>query len=115
MEIAKYIISILRTQPTIVMSWGFHNATALRDGLAFEVQGFLFTGTVKVIYDEGSDAFTVVLEKNGEIWTARQGVYFDELVDTIDKSVEHCPDYEQRVKEQYAFTNSKSEIMSESQ
>ena len=106
MEIAKYIISILRSQAGIVMSWGFHNAVALRDGLGFQVQGFLFTGIVRVLYDEGSDSFTVRLEKrDGSLYKERQDVYFDELVNVIDGLVERCPDYEKRVRQEYGLSN----------
>ena len=94
---AKYIISILRSQAGVVMSWGFHNAVALRNGLGFRVQGFLFTGIVKVLYDKGSDTFTVRLEK--------RDVYFDELVNVIDGLVERCPDYENRVRQEYGLSN----------
>lgn len=106
MEIAKYIISILRSQAGIVLSWGFHNAVALRNGLGFLVQGFLFSGIVKVLYDEGSDTFTVRLEKrDGTLFKERQGVYFDELVDVIDGLVERCPNYEKRVRQEYGLSN----------
>jgi len=106
MEMAKYIISILRCQAGIVMSWGFHNAVALRNGLGFRVQGFLFTGIVRVLYDEGSDTFTVRLEKrDGSLFKERQDVYFDELVDVIDRLVERCPDYENRVRAEYGLSN----------
>ena len=106
MEMAKYIISILRSQAGIVMSWGFHNAVALQNGLAFRVQGFLFKGVVKVLYDEGSDAFNVRCEKrDGSLWRERQFVYFDELVNVIDGLVERCPDYENRVRQEYGLSN----------
>ena len=106
MEMAKYILSILRSQAGIVMSWGFHNAVALRNGLGFRVQGFLFTGIVRVLYDEGSDTFTVRLEKrDGSLYKERQDVYFDELVDVIDGLVERCPNYENRVRQEYGLSN----------
>ena len=37
MEMAKFILAILRTQLMIVFSWGFHNARAIENGLAFYV------------------------------------------------------------------------------
>ncbi len=106
MRMAQYILSILRSQAGIVMSWGFHNAVALRDGLGFHVQGFLFTGIVKVLYDEGSDTFSVRLEKRGgSLYKERREVYFDELVNVIDALVERCPDYENRVRAEYGLSN----------
>lgn len=106
MEMAKYILSILRSQVGIVMSWGFHKAFALQDGLGFRVQGFLFTGIVRVHYDEGSDTFNVRLERrDGSLYKERQDVYFDELVNVIDGLVERCPDYENRVRQEYGLSN----------
>lgn len=102
---AKYILAILRSQAGVVMSWGFHDAVALRNGLGFFVQGFLFSGVVKVLYDEGSDTFTVRLEKRGSLHKERQDVCFDELVDVIDGLVERCPDYENRVRQEYGLSN----------
>ncbi len=101
---AEYILSILRTQVLVVMSWGAHNFHALRNGLAFCVEGFLFTGIVKVEYDAASDTFTVKCEnKDGSLWKQRQCVYFDELVDVIDELVERCSDYKNRVRQEYGF------------
>lgn len=57
MEIAEYIIKVLRAQIVIVMSWGLHNAKAIEDGIAFNVQGFKFNGRVEITYDEGWDLF----------------------------------------------------------
>lgn len=59
MELANYILSILRTQICVVMSWGFHGAFVIENGLGFFVQGYLHKGRVEVIYDEGWDLFTV--------------------------------------------------------
>lgn len=104
MNIAKYILEFFRQKVAIVMSWGFHNAAAIRNGIRFEVDGFLFSGVVKVLYDEGYDTFTVRLEtSNGAFVKEREDVYFDELVDVIDRLVEKCPNYEERVRAEYGF------------
>ncbi len=106
MKMAEYILSILRSRAAIVMSWGFHNCVALRNGLAFYVQGFLFTGVVKVLYEESSDTFNVRLEKkDGTFCKERQDVYIEELVDVIDVMVERCPDYENRVRAEYGLSS----------
>ena len=63
---AKYILSILRTQPIVVFSWGFHNACALPNGLKFSVSGYLHQGLVEVAYNEGADLFEVHLD-NGRV------------------------------------------------
>lgn len=102
MEIAKYILAILRTQLMIVFSWGFHNARAIENGLAFYVQGFRHTGRVEVVYDDGWDLFTVrTINQDGSTKEQQEGVYVDGLVDTIDEMVERTPDYASRVRKQY--------------
>ena len=106
MEMARYILSILRTQVSVVFSWGFHCPQALRQGLLFAVQGFLFTGLVKVVYDEGTDTFTVqCVEPDGTIKKERTEVYCDNLVEVIDELVERCPDYKERVRAEYGITS----------
>ena len=92
MEMAKYILQILRSQLMVVFSWGFHNPQRLPDdkGLRFCVQGFKYTGTVEVVYVEGKDLFKVVLTNNG---TKMENVYFDNLVSLIDGLVERFDNY----------------------
>lgn len=104
MEIAKYILSIFKYYPSIIMSWGFHNAVAIDNGLRFSVQGYIHTGKVEVIYDEGADLFNVrILNIDGTIKQEENGIFLDELVDIIDRLVEKCPNYDQKVKETYGF------------
>jgi len=101
MEMAKYIISILRTQLMVMWSWGFNSPIAIENGLRFKVQGFKFRGIVEVKYNEGSDLFDVSFIKAGKVVKAIDGVFFDMLVETIDYYVEKTADYEKRVREEY--------------
>ena len=98
---AEYIMTILRSQLMVVFSRGFHRPTALPDnrGLAFQVEGFKYTGTVKVIYNEGTDLFEVHLE-DGRI---EEGVYLDQLVNVIDGMVERCDNYDKRISDAYSI------------
>ena len=102
---AKYIMSILKTQLMVVWSWGFHNPVALpnNEGLQFIVQGFKFKGTVEVAYNEGWDLFDVSFIKDGKVVDKIEEVYLDGLVDVIDRYVEKTDDYENRVKEEYSL------------
>lgn len=101
---AKYIMSILRSQTMIVLSWGFHNPVAINNGLRFKVQGYLHTGWVQVIYNEGRDLFEVrTINKDGSVKQEVEDVYFDCLVDVIDGMVERCKNYSEKVKETYNF------------
>ena len=104
MEMAKYILQILRSQPIVVFSWGFHNPQRLPDdkGLRFCVQGFKYTGTVEVVYVEGKDLFKVVLTDNG---TKVEDVYFDNLVSVIDGLVERVDNYKEKVLTEYGAKN----------
>ena len=58
---ANYIYTVLMSKVMVVLSWGFNSPIAITDGLRFKVQGFKFTGTVEVIYNEGVDLFEVHL------------------------------------------------------
>ena len=102
MEMAKYILQILRTKPMVVLSWGFHNPRRLSDdrGLSFMVNGFKYQGCVEVVYNIGMDLFDVVLTKNG---TKIEEVYIDNLIEVIDNLVEKTSDYRHRVHQEYAL------------
>ena len=104
MEMAKYIYSILRSQLNILWSWGFNSPKAFANGLMFNVQGFIFNGWVKIIYNEGSDMFDIFLLNYQMVITKKiDGVYFDELVEVIDNAVEKVDNYESRVKAEYSL------------
>ena len=99
---ARYILAILRSQLMIVFSWGFHNAKAIENGLAFYVQGYKHQGRVEVIYDEGYDLFRVrLLNPDGSVKQEQDAIYLDGLVSTIDNMVERTEDYSARVRSQY--------------
>ena len=104
MEMANYILAILRTSQNIVWSWGFHNPKPLENGLSFRVQGFLHKGWVVVEYNEGSDLFDIKLLTNQfkEVKSI-EGIYVDQLIDVIDDAVECCDNYDQKVKDEYPF------------
>lgn len=104
MEMAAYILSIFRTQPMIVFSWGFHGAYAIKDGLCFSVNGYIHQGEVEVKYDGGADLFVVnTLNEDGSIKHQETNVYLDCLVRVIDGMVERCDNYKQRVIKEYNF------------
>ena len=94
----NYIMQILRSQLVVLFSWGFNSPQALPDdkGLRFHVNGFLYQGTVEIVYNEGSDLFDVYVGNK-----CIEGVYADNLVEVIDNAVERTSDYDNRVKETY--------------
>ena len=103
MEMAKYILSIFKTQLMVVYSWGFHKPVAIENGLRFKVNGFKFRGVVEVAYNGASDLFDVSFIKANKLVNKIDGVFFDMLVETIDDYVEKTDDYENRVKEEYSL------------
>ena len=103
-----YIMRILSCKPNVVMSWGVCKFRALQgdEGVMFHVQGFKFNGWVKCVYDLGADLFNIFyIDNKGETQKIQKGIYFDELVDTIDREVEKVANYNQRVKELYSWIN----------
>lgn len=105
MEMAKYILQILRTQIMLMFSWGFHSAYAIENGLGFYVNGYLHKGKVEVVYDEGWDLFNVrTINRDGSVKEEQEGIYIDGLVSTIDAMVEHCPNYAERVRKDYGIS-----------
>ncbi len=106
MEMANYILTILRSQLMIVFSWGLdpYSFRVIENGLAFNVSGYKHQGRVEVVYDEGYDLFTVkLLNRDGSVKTIEDGIYLDGLVDTIDRLVEKTDDYAARVRRQYGM------------
>ena len=103
MEMAKYIMSILKTQLMVVWSWGFHQPIALENGLRFKVTGYKFRGVVDVVYNEGSDLFDLSFIKRNKVVKSIEGVFFYSLVEVIDDYIEKTPAYEQRVKAEYSL------------
>ena len=105
MNMAEYILSILKSQIFVLLSWGFHRPVRLENGIRFQVQGFIHKGTVEVVYMEGADLFEVrSLNSDGSIKQKEEDVYLDCLVNVIDGMVERCPDYQKRVNEEYGLT-----------
>ena len=106
MEMAQYILAILRSQLMIVFSWGLDPASfrVIENGLAFQVQGYKHTGRVEVVYDEGWDLFIVrTINQDGTTKEQQEGIYADGLVDCIDRLVEKTEDYSARVRNQYGL------------
>lgn len=103
MEMAKYIMSILKTQLMVVWSWGFHKPIAIENGLQFKVQGFKFKGIVSIVYNEGRDLFDITFIKANKVVATANDIFFDMLVDTIDCYVEKTSDYNQRVTAEYSI------------
>ena len=105
-EIAGYILSIFRTNPFVVMSWGINPAsiTIVEVGVKFHVQGFLHTGYVQVQLNEGEDLFEVTLiSEEGETLKTIEHIFVDNLISIIDDAVEKCEDYENRISQEYGI------------
>ena len=99
MELAQYILSIFRTAPMVVFSWGFNTPIAINNGLRFRVNGFKHKGWVEVVYNEGKDLFEVRLIKHGNIIKEVEDVYVDMLINLIDGMVERTENYKEDVEQ----------------
>ena len=115
--ITTAINEILRRRINVVFSWGLHNKRVISDGVRFDVQGFKFTGEVKVIYDipltrfNKELTFKVVIGE--KVYT---NIWADELIDFIDERVEKVDNYEEAVKasmtpEEFAFAQSIEQVI----
>ena len=104
LEMARYIWSILKTQLTIIMSWGIDldSIKVVSLGIQFHVHHTTSCGCVKQELDEEKDLFEIsLLAENGEYVKTLDNVYLDMLVDTIDEAIEKTEDYEMRITELY--------------
>ena len=105
-EIASYILSIFRTNPFVVMSWGINPAsiTIVEVGVKFHVQGFIHTGFVQVVLNEGEDLFEVTLiSEEGETLKTIEHIFVDNLICVIDEAVEKCENYQERISQEYSI------------
>ncbi len=106
LNMAKYIWSILRTRPSITMSWGIDpdSIKPVKVGLEFHVQGFIHTGLVRITLNEGEDLFEVeLIDEKGETVKKLTSIFFDELISVIDENVEKTEDYEKRICQEYPY------------
>ena len=105
-EIAGYILSIFRTNPFVVMSWGINPASieVVELGVKFHVQGFKHKGFVQVVLNEGEDLFEVTLiSEMGETVNTIEHILVDNLIPIIDDAVEKTEDYEKRISQEYGI------------
>ena len=101
-ELAMYIWSILKTQMTVIMSWGLDpsKARVIDNGMEIYVQGFLHKGFVQITLNDGTDLFEIILlSEEGETVKFIEDVFLDCLVNTLDENIEKCENYEQRVSQ----------------
>lgn len=90
-EIRNQLITIGKVK---VMSWGAHNWAGDERSLIFKVQGHHFTGNVKITLTSMDD-YTIEFFKprTTEPVKTYEGIYFDHMVDVIDRYVEYIPAY----------------------
>ena len=102
LDMGKYIYSILLSQPTILMSWGFESPAVIPLGLRFKVNGFKHQGGVEVIYNIGADLFDIyLLGDDNQVKETIDEIYFDQLIEVIDNHVEYIENYVECVNHVY--------------
>lgn len=103
MEMAMYVMKILKSQLMVMWSWGFNSPKAITNGLNFKVQGFKFKGTVEVVYNDCTDLFDVSFIRDCKTIETIEGIYIDQLVSVIDNHVEKVDNYKERVEAEYSL------------
>ena len=104
LRLARYIWTILTSQPIILMSWGIDPKTVktIELGLEFHVQGFKHRGLVRVTLNEGLDLFEVsLIDENDKIVNTIESIFVDNLICVIDSAVEKCENYQERISQEY--------------
>ena len=115
--ITAIINNILSSRMNVIMSWGLHNKRVITDGVKFDVQGFKFTGEVKITFDFARSAETNLTSFKVQIGDeVTTGVTAEELIDFIDERVELVDNYEEAVKasmtpEEFAFAQSVGQVI----
>ena len=105
-RLARYIWTILKSQPIIIWSWGIDPKTVrtIELGLEFYCQGFKHRGLVRVILNEGEDLFEVTLiSEDGETLKTIEHIFVDNLISVIDDAVEKCENYQERISQEYGI------------
>ena len=115
--ITDVINNILDSRLNVVWSWGLHNKRVITDGGRFDVQGFKFTGEVKITFDyarsHANKKSTFKVQIGDDVST---GVTAENLIDFIDERVELVDNYEEAVKasmtpEEFAFAQSVGQVI----
>lgn len=102
MNMANYILRILKSRIFIILSWGFNTPVRIENGIKFKVEGYIHSGWVEVLYNEGNDLFDVsTLNPDGTVKRKETDVYLDNLVNVIDGMVERIENYKERVERDY--------------
>lgn len=111
------INDILDSRLNVVWSWGLHNKRVIIDGVRFDVQGFKFTGEIKITFDfarsHANKKSTFKVQIGDDVST---GITAENLIDFIDERVEKVDNYEEAVKasmtpEEFAFAQSIEQVI----
>jgi hypothetical protein len=91
MEIAQTILEQIRyTDRSALMAWGAKNFSAISEskefqgGLAFQVNGLIHKGWIKVCLRYVDDYTIIFITENREVVKTFEGAYCDMLVAVID-------------------------------
>ncbi|NVJ46389.1 MAG: hypothetical protein HWE07_04650 [Cytophagia bacterium] len=88
-------LTILRSNPSIFMSWGVETLFDVNGkGLMMKVNGHHHKEWVLITLGWDDYYRVHIITKFGEVLDSYEGVCFDELVRTIDDSIEWVDEYE---------------------
>lgn len=105
-KIAKYIFTILLSDPSIPMSWGMEEPKQIyidsMPGLEIRVHGYKHEGLVQILLNQGADTFEIrLLYEDGEIKSKTEDICLQELVSVVDELVEKTENYEEKISSEY--------------
>lgn len=90
----RFLMLLFIAESNIVASWGINGLKLQKESILFSVQGHHFTGQVQISYNTGADLFDISFLQDNITTGQRTGVYFDELIDYIDRKVEYIEAYQ---------------------
>jgi hypothetical protein len=87
-------LKVLQQNIMILWSWAPRGYTNLRDlALIFRVSARRHKGYVVITLDWNDTYIVTLMRLNGTITKTFEGVYFDQLVETIDNEIERISEY----------------------
>lgn len=92
----RYIFLLFMVQTNKFLSWGVEYATLQKESVTIKVNGYHFVGLVQIKLNRGADLFEITYshEKTNMLMGGQKGIYFDQLIDVIDKRIEFIDTYQ---------------------
>ncbi|MFV0315156.1 MAG: hypothetical protein ACK5I7_08650 [Anaerotignum sp.] len=90
----RFLFLMFIAESNIVTSWGISELKILPNAVLFSVEARHYKGQIQIAYNGGADLFDVSYYDKNILIGQRTGIFFDELIDCIDKKIEFVTEYE---------------------